>query len=75
VLGQRYDDADRFKVRIDGRATGIINQYGPVRGEYAHGGFTGLEPGPQLIRLVLLWEPSPKSKGNYGNVSGFEGIE
>ncbi len=75
VLGQRYDDAGRFEVSIDGKTMGIIDQYGPVRGEDARWDFTGLEPGPHLIRLVLLREPSSKSKGNYGNVSGFEAID
>ena len=72
VLGLEYDDAGRAQVHIDGREVGVIDEYGPVRGVPAHWDFGGLAPGPHTIRLTVLAEANPKSKGRYFNVAGFE---
>jgi len=72
VLGQRYDDAGKMEVKIDGKVVGIIDQYGPTRGEAKRWDFGGLGAGSHTMLLTLIAEKDPASKGNYVNLSGFE---
>lgn len=72
VIGQRYDDAGRFEVKVDGKVIGTIDQYGPNRGEPARWNFTGLGEGPHVLVLTLLPDKAAESKGHYVNLSAFE---
>jgi hypothetical protein len=75
VLGQRYDDAGRMEVTVDGVAVGTIDQYGPHRGEPARWEFAELGPGPHTLVLTLLPDANPESKGRFVNLFGFEVVE
>lgn len=72
VRGYRFDDAGRFAVIVDGKRVGVIDQYGPDRGEAASWDFGGLGPGAHRLRLEHLDEKSPESKGCFVNVAGFD---
>ena len=71
----RYDDAGRFEVAIDGQAVGVLDVYGPKRGEAAFADFAGLPNSRHTLRMTLLPDKSPESKGIFVNVSAFETIE
>jgi hypothetical protein len=72
VIGQRYDDAGRMEVKVDGKAIGVIDQYGPNRGEPKRWDFAGLGAGTHTVVLTLLPDKAEASKGNYVNLTGFE---
>lgn len=72
VLGQLYDDAGRFEVKVDDKVIGMIDQYGPHRGEPKRWDFSGLGDGAHTLVLTLLPEKAPESKGNYVNITAFE---
>ena len=71
----KYDDAGRFEVVIDGKVVGIIDEYGPDRGEAAFRDFAGLEDIKHTLRLVLLPDKSDLSKGIFANIASFEIID
>lgn len=71
----RYDDAGRFEVTIDGNPVGVLDVYGPERGEAASVDYAGLEPGTHTLRMTLLPEKSPPSKGLFVNVAAFEALD
>lgn len=71
----KYDDAGRFEVTIDGKAVGVLDVYGPKRGETAFADFAGLPDSRHTLRMTLLSDKSPESKGIFVNVSAFETIE
>jgi len=71
----KYDDAGRFQVTIDDKPVGILDVYGPNRGEAASVDYTGLSDGKHTLRMTLLREKSPESKGYFVNVAAFEVIE
>lgn len=75
VIGQRYDDAGRMEVKIDGKPVGTIDQYGPNRGEPKRWDFTGLGAGQHTLQLTLLPDKNDASKGNFVNLTGFEFME
>lgn len=72
VVGQRFDDAGRFEVKVDDKVIGVIDQYGPHRGEPKRWDFTGLGEGAHTLVLTLLPDKAAESKGNYVNVTAFE---
>lgn len=72
ILGQRYDDAGRFEVKVDDKVIGEIDQYGPNRGEPKRWDFTGLGDGQHTLLMTLLPDKAPESKGNYVNITAFE---
>lgn len=72
ILGQRYDDAGRFEVKIDGKISGTIDQYGPNRGEPKRWDFSGLTEGAHTLLLTLQPEKTEASKGYFVNLTGFE---
>lgn len=71
-LGYRFDDAGHAEVRIDGKAVGTVDQYGPGRALPFDWKIEGLPNGKHTIRITLLNERSPNSKDLYMNVAGFE---
>jgi hypothetical protein len=72
VHGFRYDDGARGQVEIDGRPAGVFDEYGRIRGEPAQWDFTGLSPGAHALKLIVLPESNPKSKGRFLNVERIE---
>lgn len=72
IEGYRYDDAGMMAVEADSKRVGVIDEYGPHRGEPASWQFD-LGPGRHTLRLILLPERNPASKGQYVNISGVEG--
>jgi hypothetical protein len=71
----KYDDGGRFQVIIDGKNIGTLDVYGPKRGVAAFAEFSGFQHGRHTLKMVLLPERSPKSKGVFGNVAAFESIQ
>jgi hypothetical protein len=59
-------------VRIDGAEVAVVDQYGPGRDLPFTWERTGLGPGPHRLRLEVLGERSPESKGTWVNVRDFE---
>jgi len=72
VCGQLYDDAGRFEAKVDGQVVGVIDQYGPNRGQQHRWDFTDLGRGLHTLTLTLLPEKAEESKGNWVNVQAFE---
>ncbi len=70
----KYDDGGRFQVSVDGKAVGTLDVYGPKRGAAAFADFSGFRHGKHTLKMVLLSERSPESKGVFGNVAVFETI-
>jgi hypothetical protein len=71
-LGQKFDDAGRGEVRIDGQVVAIVDQYGPGRGLPFTWEHLGLAPGKHTVRITLLADKTPESKDRFINVAGFE---
>ena len=72
VLGQLYDDAGCLEVKVDDKIVGVIDQYGPHRGQPKRWDFSGLGDGQHTLVLTLLPDKAPESKGNYVNITAFE---
>jgi hypothetical protein len=71
-LGRRFDDGGQAEIAIDGKAVGVVDQFGPGRDlpfDWTH---RGLSAGRHTIRLRLLPDRVEKSKDRYLNVIGFE---
>jgi hypothetical protein len=73
-LGYRFDDAGKAEVSIDGKVVATVDQYGPGRDIPFEWSQKNLKRGPHSIRLRLLDEKSPHSRGRYINIAGFEAI-
>ena len=71
-LGRRFDDAGQAEITIDGKAVGIVDQFGPSRDLPFDWTQRGLSSGRHTIRLRLLPNQLEKSKDRYLNVIGFE---
>jgi hypothetical protein len=71
----QYDDAGRFEVAIDGKPIGVLDVYGPDRGKAAFADFAGLPESRHTLRMTLLPDKCPESKGIFVNVSAFETIK
>lgn len=56
-------------VKIDGKPAGVLDEYGPIRGEPAQWDFTGLSPGTHTLKLIVLAESNPKPKGRFLNLA------
>ena len=74
VHGFHYDDGARGQVEIDGKPAGVLDEYGPIRGEPAQWDFTGLSPGSHTLKLIVLPESNPKSKGRFLNLERIEAL-
>jgi len=73
-LGFRFDDAGKAEVSIDGKVVATVDQYGPGRNLPFQWSQENLNRGTHSIRLRLLDEKSPQSKGRFINVAGFETV-
>jgi hypothetical protein len=68
----KYDDGGRFQVIIDDKPVGTLDCYGPQRNKAAFADFMGLQDGKHTLKMVLLPDKSPKSKGVFGNVAALD---
>jgi uncharacterized protein len=71
----RYDDAGRFEVTIDGTPVGVLDMYGPERGVAASAEYGGMAEGHHALRMTLLADKTPESKGLWVNVAAFESLD
>jgi len=74
IHGFHYDDGARGQVEIDGKVVGVLDEYGPNRGEPAQWDFTGLSPGTHNLKVIVLAESNPKSKGRFLNLAWIEAL-
>ena len=66
--GQRFDDAGLAEVMIDGERAALVDQYSPARGLPFSWERKGLQPGRHTIRITVLGQRNPNSKGQWINV-------
>lgn len=71
-LGSKFDDAGRAEVAIDDKPVAVVDQYGPGRNLPFDWSVKNLAPGKHTIRIKILAEKSPQSKGRFINIAGFE---
>lgn len=71
-VGQKFDDAGRARLSIDGREVATIDQYDPRRGRPFRHSVTGLAPGRHSLRIEVLLDRNPKSSNRYINVARIE---
>jgi hypothetical protein len=68
--GQRFDDAGKARVTIDGKEVAIVDQYAPGRNLPFGWESRELAPGKHRVRLAVLDEKNPGSKGRWINLLG-----
>ncbi len=66
--GFAFDDAGKAEVSIDGRVVGVADQYGPAREAPFEWRHQGLPPGRHVIRIQVLPDKNPLSKGRFINI-------
>ena len=71
-LGRRFNDAGSAEVTIDGKAVGVVDQYGPGRDLPFDWTKRGLAEGRHTIRLRILPDKPSQSTDRFINVAGFE---
>jgi hypothetical protein len=71
-LGQRFDDAGRAEVAIDGRVIAVVDQFGPGRNLPFSWEQRCLAPGEHTLRITLLAEKDPRSRDHFLNITGLE---
>jgi hypothetical protein len=74
-LGYRFDDGGRAEVKIDGKISSIVDQYGPGRELPFDWHVTELTPGKHSLMITLLPDKNAASRGRYLNLAGFEVTE
>jgi DUF1680 family protein len=67
--GRRFDDAGHARVIIDGKEVAIVDQYGPGRDLPFTHLFKDLPPGVHTLKLTVLADRNPGSKGRWVNVT------
>ena len=75
LIGQRFDDAGRAEVRLDGAVVDTIDLYGPGRGLPFDWRRDGLAPGRHTLQLRVSGEHATESKDHYVNVVGLDVTE
>lgn len=70
-LGNKYDDAGKAEVSIDGKVVAVVDQYGPGRDLPFVWDQKGLPAGKHTIRVRVTTERNAESKDHYINVAGF----
>ncbi|MDM8006035.1 MAG: glycoside hydrolase family 127 protein [Phycisphaerae bacterium] len=69
-MGHRSDDGGRAEVMIDGRVAATVDQFSQAPDSQISWEQTGLEPGRHTIRITILGEKHPESRGNAINIAG-----
>jgi len=75
IQGELYDNGGRMEVKIDGKAVGVINQYGPSPGARRCWTYGGLGGGQHSVVFTVLREKAGESKGHFVNVTGLDCFE
>jgi uncharacterized protein len=71
-VGQKFDDAGKCEVSVDGKAVAQVDQYAPERGAAFSYVVRDLPSGRHAVRLKLLEEKNPASKDRYANIGAFD---
>ena len=66
--GQRFDDAGKARVTIDGKDVAVVDQYAPGRNLPFTWEYRKLQPGRHQVRLTVLDEKNPASKSRWINL-------
>lgn len=74
-LGSKFDDAAMVEVKLDGKVLEVVDMYNAERGVPFRWEVNGLEKKEHKVRLTILEEKNPASRGYYINYSGFEVIQ
>jgi uncharacterized protein len=66
--GSKFDDAGQAEVTIDGKTAAVVDQYDPVRETRFEWKIEGLEHGRHVLRIRILPDKNPASKGRFINI-------
>ena len=66
--GQRFDDAGKARVTIDGKEIMVVDQYAPGRNLPFSWEYRRLAPGRHQVKLTVLDEKNPASKSRWVNL-------
>jgi DUF1680 family protein len=73
-VGNRFDDAGKARVEIDGKEVAVVDQYGPDRDAPFLWEHEGLPYGEHTVKITLLGEKSAASTGTRVNLAWLESI-
>lgn len=73
-VGNRYEDAGKARVEIDGKVVAVVDQYGPGRDTPFLWQHTKLAYGDHTITVTVLGEKCSESSGTQVNLSWLEAI-
>jgi DUF1680 family protein len=71
-IGRKFDDAGKCEVSIDGEALATVDQYHPGEDVPFRYELDDLSTGGHTIRLTVLSDKDPASKGYAVNLAGFD---
>lgn len=66
--GSKFDDAGKAEVVIDGRTVGVVDQYDKEREARFEWKIEGLPAGRHTMRIRVLDDKNPASKGRFVNI-------
>ncbi len=69
-IGHRSDEGGMAEVSIDGRVVGKVDQFSQAADSHVSWEQSGLSPGRRTIRITVLSEKNPASRGNLINIEG-----
>lgn len=72
LLGRHSKEGGRAEVRLDDKVAATIDQFKQNPDAKYSWEMTGLEPGKHILRVTILPDKDPESKGNSVNVGGLE---
>jgi DUF1680 family protein len=72
LIAQRFDDAGRAELRLDGEVVDTLDLYGPGRGLPFEWRRTGLAPGKHSLRMTVTGEETAASTDHYINIVGLD---
>ena len=72
LIAQRFDDAGRAELRLDGEVVDTLDLYGPGRGLSYEWRRDDLAPGSHTLRIVVTGEKSAESKDHFVNIIGLD---
>lgn len=73
-IAQRFNDAGKAEVLIDGKSYGPVDLYAPTRGLPFQRDFTGLPPAKHTITLRATGDKHPDSSNTFINIIALEQI-
>jgi len=72
LIAQRFDDAGRAELRLDGKVVDTLDLYGPGRGLPYEWRRAGLAPGQHRLTIKATGDKSTESKDHYINIIGLD---